>query len=138
MWVAAMVQAWKRTGWLIHAWALRGNRYLKLSIVGPVQQQPAGGFKPCQREKLWFDPFPDPFPHFPLRQGRKTQNFAAKGLIPPGSAPPVFVSTFLESSFIQWLRKQPLTITCRMVIQERFRTPPQPPQRWALALKPPS
>jgi hypothetical protein len=30
MWVAAMVQAWKRTGWLIHAWALMGNRYLKL------------------------------------------------------------------------------------------------------------
>ena len=27
MWVATLVQAWKRTGWLIHAWALMGNHY---------------------------------------------------------------------------------------------------------------
>lgn len=27
MWVATTVQAWKRTGWLIHAWALMGNHY---------------------------------------------------------------------------------------------------------------
>jgi putative transposase len=27
MWLATTVQAWKRTGWLIHAWALLGNHY---------------------------------------------------------------------------------------------------------------
>lgn len=27
MWLATLVQAWKRTGWLIHAWALMGNHY---------------------------------------------------------------------------------------------------------------
>ena len=27
MWLATMAQAWKRTGWLIHAWALMGNHY---------------------------------------------------------------------------------------------------------------
>jgi hypothetical protein len=25
MWLATTVQAWKRTGWLIHAWALLGS-----------------------------------------------------------------------------------------------------------------
>lgn len=27
MWLATLVQAWKRTGWLLHAWALMGNHY---------------------------------------------------------------------------------------------------------------
>ena len=27
MWLATLVHAWERTGWLIHAWALMGNHY---------------------------------------------------------------------------------------------------------------
>jgi REP element-mobilizing transposase RayT len=30
MWLAATVQAWKPTGWLIHAWVLMGNHYYLL------------------------------------------------------------------------------------------------------------
>ena len=27
MWLATLAEAWRRTGWRIHAWALMGNHY---------------------------------------------------------------------------------------------------------------
>jgi hypothetical protein len=36
MWLARLRKVWRRTGWSIHAWALKGNHYHRLTLVRPA------------------------------------------------------------------------------------------------------